>query len=257
MFRWVEQLQSQGRYTFTRKQAESDTFRSFIAAQTALRRLKEQGRVVCPRRGFYVVVPPEYRATGSPPASWFVDDMMGFLGQPYYVALLSAAALHGAAHQQPMVFQVMTNKPTREILAGKIAIRFTMCSMTERLPVTQQQTETGTMRVATPETTAFDLVRYPVEAGYLSNAATVLSELAERLEPRLLVAVAPLVRLPDVQRLGYMLDAIGQAEAAAPLADWLANQHPRTISLNAGKPSDVALNKKWNVLPNAELEVDT
>jgi hypothetical protein len=36
MSRWVEQLQSRGRYTFTRAQAESDTGRSFVAAQTAL-----------------------------------------------------------------------------------------------------------------------------------------------------------------------------------------------------------------------------
>ena len=88
---WVEQLQSQGRYTFTRAQAESETERSFVAAQTALRRLKEQGRIVSPRRGFYVIVPPEYRATASPPASWFIDELMLYLGQPYYVGLLSAA----------------------------------------------------------------------------------------------------------------------------------------------------------------------
>lgn len=62
------------------------------------------------------------------------------------------------------------------------------------LPLTdriEQQTETGTMRVATPETTAFDLVRYPAGAGHLSSAATVLSELAERLEARALVTIAP------------------------------------------------------------------
>ena len=32
---------------------------------------------------------------------------MAHLSQPYYVALLSAAAYHGAAHQKPQVFQVM------------------------------------------------------------------------------------------------------------------------------------------------------
>ncbi len=122
----VEQLQSQGRYTFTRPEAESESKRSFVAAQTALRRLKEQGRIVSPRRGFYVIVPLEYRVTGSPPASWFIDELMLYLAQPYYVGLLSAAAIHGAAHQQPMVFQVVTNKPTREMRAGKVAIQFSM-----------------------------------------------------------------------------------------------------------------------------------
>jgi hypothetical protein len=50
--------------------------------------------------GVAVVVPPEYREAGCPPASWFIHDLMRFLGQPYYVALLTAAAIHGAAHQQ-------------------------------------------------------------------------------------------------------------------------------------------------------------
>lgn len=49
---------------------------------------------------------------------------------------------------------------------GKVAIRFSMRGLVERLPVIEQQTETGTMRVATPETCAFDLVRYPEAAGH-------------------------------------------------------------------------------------------
>jgi len=256
MLMWIEQLQSMGRYTFTRAQAESATGRSFVAVQTALRRLKEQGRVVAPRRGFYVLVTPEYRAVGSPPASWFIDDLMHHLGQPYYVGLLSAAAIHGAAHQQPMVFQVVTSKPTREMRAGKVAIRFSMSSLVEQLPVIERQTETGTMRVATPETTAFDLMRYPAAAGYLSNAATVLSELAERLDARALVTIAPLVRLPCVQRLGYLLDAVGQGEVAAPLAEWLAGKRARAVPLWPGEPVDVDIDQRWHVLPNVELEVD-
>ncbi len=253
---WVEQLQSRGRYTFTRAGAESDTERSFVAAQTALRRLKKQGRVTSPRRGFYVVVPPEYRAAGSPPASWFIDDLMCYLGQPYYVGLLSAAVVHGAGHQQPMVFQVVTSKPTREMRAGKVAIRFSMSSLVESLPVVEQQTETGTMRVAAPETCAFDLVRYPEAAGHLGNAATVLAELAERLDARKLVDIAPIVRLPDVQRLGFMLDAVGQSEIAAPLAEWLAKKQPRAVLLEPGEGVDGDVDPRWHVVPNSELEMD-
>jgi len=283
MSRWVEQLQSKGRYTFARSEAEARTGRSFVAVQTALRRLKQQGRVVSPRRGFYVVVPPEYRATGSPPASWFIDDLMRHLGQPYYVGLLSAAAIHGAAHQQPMVFQVVTSKPTREMRAGRVALQFSMSSKVTQMPVTQVQTETGTMRVATPETTAFDLVRYQAGAGHLSNAATVLAELAERIDAGALASIAPLVRLPDVQRLGHLLDLVGQSEIADPLARWLQTRRPRAVVLRPGGATDVEfrssrsapqgreepelqsggaggrsrqIDRRWHVLPNEELEVD-
>lgn len=254
---WIEQLQSRGCYTFTREQAQSDTNRSFVAAQTALRRLNQQGRIVAPRRGFYVVVPPEYRAVGSPPASWFVDDLMRFLAQPYYVGLLSAAAVYGAGHQQPLVFQVVTDKPTREVRVGKVVIRFSMSRLVERLPVVVRQTETGTMRVATPETCAFDLVRFPAAAGHLSNVATVLTELTERLDGRKLVEVARLVRPPDIQRLGFLLDSIGRSELASPLSDWVANRRPRVVPLQPGEPVNRKADERWRVVPNVELEVDS
>jgi predicted transcriptional regulator of viral defense system len=256
MLRWVEQLQSRGRYTFTRAEAEEETGRSFIAAQSALRRLRQQGRLASPRRGFYVIVPPEYRAAGSPPASWFIDDVMRQMGQPYYVGILSAAALHGAAHQQPQVFQVVTDAPTRAMCAGRVSIRFFMCGNVERMPATARQTETGQMRIATPETTAFDLVRYPEAAGHLSNAATVLSELRERIDPDKLAAVAPFVRLPDAQRLGYLLDMVGAAEAAEPLRQWLRTRRPRAVPLRRGKRSRASVDARWHVLPNEKVDVD-
>lgn len=249
MSEWVEQLQSTGRYTFTASRVESETKRSPVAVQTALRRLKEKGRIVSPRRGFYVIVPPEYRATGSPPASWFIDDLMRHLDQPYYVGLLSAAAIYGAAHQQPMVFQVVTDRPTREMRAGKVTIWFSMSSNVDRMPTAGIQTETGTMRVATPETTAFDLVRYQAAAGYLSNVATALGELAERVDGHALAKIAHLVKIPNVQRLGYLLDAVGESELAAPLAEWLKIQNLRVVPLVSGEQADSRVDDRWRVRP--------
>jgi predicted transcriptional regulator of viral defense system len=257
MSRWVETIQAGGRYTFTQTEAVAATGRSSAAAQGALRRLREQGRIVRPRSGFYVVVQPEYRATGSPPASWFVDDVMAYLDQPYYVGLLSAAAIHGAAHQQPMTFQVVTDRPTRQMRAGKVILQFTMSSSVERVPVRSVQTETGTMRVATAETTAFDLVRFSESAGHLSNVATVLAELTDTMDRESLVQVARHVRLPDVQRLGYLLDvAIGASHLAIPLAQWLRARRPRAVPLRRGRPAAVDVNTRWHVLPNEEVEVD-
>ena len=256
MSHWVEQLQSEGRYTFTRYEAQTLTGRSFVAAQSALRRIKQQGRIASPRRGFYVIVPPEYRAVGSPPANWFIDELMGYLDQPYYVGLLTAAAFHGAAHQQPMVFQVVTTRPTRAMSAGRVSIELFMSSKVEQMPVVRAQTETGTMRVATAEVTAFDLVRYPGGAGHLSNAATVLSELAERVDAEALVALAPLMRHPDVQRLGYLLDSVGESGLAEPLASWLQNRCPRTVLLQPGGPDSGARSSRWQVKTNVDLEPD-
>jgi len=254
--KWVEGIQARGYYSFSREQAEADTGRSFVATQSALRRLKEQGRIVSPRRGFYVLVPAEYREIGSPPASWFVDDLMRHIGQPYYVGLLSAAAIHGAAHQQPMTFQVVTDRPTRAVRIGKVQLGFSMNRHMELLPVTVRQTETGTMRLATPETTAYDLVRYPAEAGHWNNVAMVLSELAESLVAKRLVQVAPLVRVPDVQRLGHLLDVLGFDGLTGSLVEWLKRRSPRALPLQSGAGTEGEFDCRWKVWTNVELEVD-
>jgi len=253
---WIQEIQAEGRYTFSRLEAQSATGRSTVAAQAALRRLSNSGRIVSPRRGFFVIVPPEYRVAGAPPPSWFIDDLMGFLGQPYYVALLSAAAIHGASHQQPMTFQVLTSAPIRPVAAGRVQIQFFTSGLVEKVPVVDVQTETGTMRVATPAVTAFDLVHHPRGTGYLSNTATVLIEMAEEIDVGELVELAPLYRIPDVQRLGFLLDFVGETKLAEPMADWLRSRHPRKILLRPDRPLSEFLNSRWRVLINEDLELD-
>ena len=253
----VDDLQSRGRYTFTGAELQAHGLRSDIAWQAAVRRLKQQGRIVAPRRGFYVAVPIEYRVAGCPPASWFIDDLMRHLGQPYYVGLLTAASLHGAAHQQPMAFQVVTNRPTRQVTAGRVRIEFHVNRAVKQVPVSEIQTEAGTMRVSTPEVSAFDLVRYSEASGHLSNVATVLSELAEKIQADKLVALAPLYRVPEVQRLGFLLELVAKPVLAEPLAKWLQRERFRPVPLSHGG----ALGKKrpdprWRVIPNVRIEVD-
>jgi hypothetical protein len=148
---WIDGLQAAGRYTFAREELLAFSGRSQVAVDAALRRLKRKVRIQSPRRGFFVIVPVEYRSAGCPPATWFIADLMRFLGPPYYVGILSAAALHGAAHQQPMSFQVVTDRPTRPARAGRVRIEFHMSSVLAGTPVVDVQTETGSMRVATPD----------------------------------------------------------------------------------------------------------
>jgi hypothetical protein len=145
---FVDGLQAAGRYSFTESDLRGATVRSEPATDRALGRLGEVGRIVTPRRGFNVIVPTEYRISGSPPPSWFIDDLMHFLRQPYYVGLLSAASLDGASHQQPMTFQVVTDRPAREGLAGRARIEFHMSSAVMETPAVEARTETGSMRVS-------------------------------------------------------------------------------------------------------------
>jgi len=254
---WVETLPADGRYTFTREQAEKATGASFVATQTALRRLRKKGRIVSPWRGFYVFVPPEYRAAGAPPASWFIDDLMRHCGREYYVGLLSAAALHGAGHQQPMVLQVFADMTTPDMHAGRSNIRVYNSRYVGKSSTVLVQTETGYMTVASPETTAFDLVRFPGRAGYWNNIATLLIELAEKLDMELLIEEAERRKLPDSQRLGYVLSSCGEESLAESLALWLERKRTAIIKLQRDKPAgDRQVDARFRLIPNEEIEPD-
>jgi hypothetical protein len=113
------------------------------------------------------------------------------------------------------------------------------------------------MRVATPEQTAYDLVRYPGAAGHLSNVATVLSELAEKMNSKALLQLAPLFKLPDVQRLGYLLELVDHNALADPLATWLNKRRNHHVLLRAGaKTKNLEAENRWRVVPNEVVEVD-
>ena len=254
---WIATLPENGRYAFSRAEAESVTDASATAVAATLRRMRKRGVLVSPRRGFHVVVPPEYRAAGCPPATWFIDDLMRHLGRRYYVSLLSAAALHGAGHQQPMAFQVITESAERDFTVGRVRIEFHTSRLAEEAATLEMPTETGTMVVATPETTAFDMARFPAACGYWSNIATALSELVERLDPTKLAVGAGRVGLSDARRLGWLLDLLGATELADSLAKTLTGKRLVPTPLNTARDASAApLDPRWRVLVNDDVETD-
>ncbi|MDD9970185.1 MAG: type IV toxin-antitoxin system AbiEi family antitoxin [Myxococcales bacterium] len=257
LHKWVEALPEDGRYTFSRPEVQAIAHASDAAIKMALYRLKRNGAVVSPRRDFFVVVPREYRSAGCPPASWFIDDLMRHLERDYYVGLLTAAALHGAGHQQPMAFQVIVDAAERGIEVGRVRIEFHVSNLVAAAETQRVQTETGTMTVSSPETTVFDIVRFPAACGSWSNVATVLAELAEKLDVDRLVEGVARVARSDVQRLGWLLDFLHETELANALAATLNDKrlHPTPLVTTRAR-GNAALDPRWRVLVNDDLEPD-
>jgi len=257
LYEWVEALPEGGRYVFSRTEVEDLTNTSDTAIKMTLFRLKRSGAIINPRRDFYVVVPREYRSAGSPPASWFIDDLMRHLGRRYYVALLSASALHGAGHQQPMAFQVIVDAAERDMVVGRVRIEFHRSNRIKGAATERIRTETGSMVASTPETTAFDIVRFPAACGFWSNIATILSELAEKIDADKLAAGAVRVARSDVQRLGWLLDFIGESELADALTGILEGERLQPTPLSTKRTSDKAvLDPRWRILVNDDVEPD-
>jgi hypothetical protein len=63
----------------------------------------------------------------------------------------------------------------------------------------------------------------------LSNVATVLLELAERLEPEAIYSLAKRRKTPEIQGLGYLLDRTGQPRLADPLLRVRSGRPPGSI----------------------------
>lgn len=255
---WVDSLQARGRYTFLRAEAIQGSGLSPEAVKKALQRLARRRRVVKVKNYFYAIVPLEYRDAGSPPPSWFIDDVMKAMERPYYVGLLSAAGIHGASHHQPQEFQILSDRPIRPLQFGRATVRFFVNRRVSDTAVQNVKTATGGMRVSTPEATAVDLVRFAKSAGGLDNVATVLAELAPLLQPgRLLKAVRTIGDLPSTQRLGYLLERVGKRSLTKPLHDWLGRQSTRVVLLRpGGSDTGAAEVKRWHVLVSDPVEVE-
>ncbi len=100
----------------------------------SLERARAAGKLIRVTKGGWVPVPAEYRIAGAPPPSHFVHQLMEHLGHPHYVGFLSAAAVHGASHQVPMVFQVVTPARLRERRIGRGRLQFIHRTATPQRP---------------------------------------------------------------------------------------------------------------------------
>jgi hypothetical protein len=143
-------------------------------------------------------------------------------------------------------------------VSGRARIRFFRKGRLERTPTTSLKTETGTMTVSTPEATALDLLRYLAPPGPLGDVATILAELAERLDAQRLVDAARAEGdLPTAQRLGYLLDLVGAGELAAGLADWIGAERARLVLLRADRSSRRGhKDPRWRVIVNEKVEAE-
>lgn len=241
-----------GRVAFPLAELVKETGLSALAAKKQLLRLGEQ--VVQPslRHPFFLIVGPEHRVVGAPPVAWWLDDFLKWLGRPYYLALQSAAAAYGSAPQAVQVTQVMTSKSLREIVVGRLRIRFFVKRNVDQTPRQPSPNAYAPLVVSTPEATAFDLVRYAARIGGIGRAA-------ETLRPML-----PLMRVPGMkrvldaenetttaQRLGYIVERSGNARLAGVIHDWLPPKVPLIpISPTRFKPSSARVIERWRLLNN-------
>ncbi len=259
---WIDKLLSYGKNAFSLGQIV-ETFPGYseTAIKRSLNRLSKKGKVVSIFKGYYLIISPEHYASGIIPPSLFMDGFMKYLGRPYYVGLLSAASLYGAAHQHPQEYFVVTNFPTLRTTTRK-GIKINYVSI-KNIPYTlleSRKTASGYLNISSPELTALDLIQYERRIGGLNRAATVLRELAGELRPeKFTVDLFESVTVISVQRLGFILTELDQTNLAEQLFNACKSAglvFYRMPLVQSGNVVGYTMDPRWKVIVNTKLDID-
>ncbi|HET7360719.1 MAG TPA: type IV toxin-antitoxin system AbiEi family antitoxin [Salinimicrobium sp.] len=254
---YVNAIRAKGRYAFSWEELKQNFKLSDKALSQSLYRLKKNKKIAQIRKGFYAIITPEYSNNGMLPPHLFIDNLMKSLNKKYYVGLLSAAALHGAAHQQPMEYHVFTEKPAlRTIKNKKLHINFYVKKEWSSKDIVQKKTDAGYINVSSPELTALDLLAY-ADMG-INRIFTILNELSEEMQVKSLAGTAKgYPQTTAVQRLGYLLDKeIGNQKLANILKGTLKDKTIFPVSLLKGSHENGSIDTDWKIIKNTKVESD-
>jgi predicted transcriptional regulator of viral defense system len=262
---WIEDLPKRGKSVFS-KQEIITLFPDMPSnnIRNTLYRLSKKKKIQSVWRDFYAVILPEYGLKGVAPPIEYIDQLMKFLGNDYYIALLTAAALQGAAHQAPMEFFIITNsRILRDKQKGDVKINFVTKKNIPTQYITQIMVSSGYVNISCPELTAFDLVIYEKNVGGINRVATVLSELAETLNfENIDIEFLKSLNVAIIQRLGYLLDLLEFEELANVLflkskeADVKFRKYPLSVLSEKNNYADFQINDKWKIIINEEIDID-
>src|ERR1035438_3913035 len=248
---WDEFL-SEGQVTLTQEQVRDRSGSSPGSVRVAVAEAQRRHLLFSPVRGLYVLIPPQYRHEGTVPADWFLDDLCRHLGRNYYLAYLSAAARHGAAHQAAQVTQTVVNRPVTDRTSGP-RLRFCTDARMSIWPVATATGPTGSLRVATPETCAFDLAQAPGRGGGVGNVATVLREFTLDVD-RLAEPTSQRSRAAT-RRLGFLLESVKSDVELSALEESAKGDRNRTL-LNPKGEAHGEIDRRWQVIVNVAVEHD-
>jgi predicted transcriptional regulator of viral defense system len=258
---FIDNLRSEGRYSFTLMEVKNQFQISPEAVKKSIQRLGRKNKIVHIRKGFYIIVPPEYSSKGIVPPSFFIPDLMKFLGRDYYLGLLNAASYFGAAHQQPQEYYIITTSPTlRKINNHSVKINFCKKKEWDTRFVMDQKTEAGYVRISSPELTAIDLIFFQDRIGGFDRVSTILEELSTQINPNTLLDCAKTYNIISVvQRLGFILEIVlGKAEIVKPLKKYLQRTKYFPLFLNPSSPikPELQIENDWKIIQNIIVEPD-
>lgn len=265
---YMEDRLAQGRAYFRREEALAALGVAPAALNMALLRQARKHRLANPRRGFYLILRPEDRTIGVPDPTHWIDPLMEYTQVDYRIALLRAAAFHGAAHQAVMVFQVIVPRQMRSFEIGRHRVEFVYQNPAAFAEVNRAgwldslKSEAGFAKVAGIELTLLDCARYFHKAGGISGMAQIVKDLGGRARPRELASLAGYYENTSVRRLGYVLERMRHMRQADALQPFARKAKTAALLDPSVKPLSVEASQlhekesQWRLIINAPVEPD-
>ncbi len=251
-------IRSKGRFSFTFEELNHTFDSSEQAIRRKLYRLKADKKIAIIRKDFYVILSPEYAKDGSLPVFLYIDDLMKYLGRDYYLGLYTAASLYGAAHQQPMEYQVIVQSPMRAIVENNTRINFLVRKVWGQEGIEKKNSAAGYFNVSSPELTALDFMSFNGKIGGISRIIPILGELIEEMKPSKMYKIASgYPQTSSLQRLGYLYDKIfNRQNLAASIQKVLENKTIQNVLLSIASPKQGNIDRNWKVDVNIIIEND-
>jgi len=257
---YIKQLLSYEEYSFSLNELIENINKTETSIKSELSRLITKKEIVNLRKGFYLIITPRYSSIQKLPIQLYCEKLFKYLNRSYYVALFSAAKLHGASHQQVQRDYIITEKPKlKDILKNTIDIRFFTTSNRIDKNIQLKKSDAGIYKVSSPALTIVDLIHYQTKLGGINRILSVIEELSEELtKPDLLELLKWYPNKSTLQRFGYLLEKFGSNDEYQELLFTnlkTVNYFPVLLSPKSDeKPGSV--NNRWKVVVNKKLESD-
>ena len=222
-----------------------------------LLRARNKGQFATLSKGIWAVVPPEYREFGAPEPQRYIDVMMEKLECEYCVGWLSAAALHGARHQAPQVFQVALDRSLREREVGRAKLVFYKRAYVSEISKHRVNLSSGAAMVATPGATMLMAAADLILCGGIDNVATIITELADENPSFLrdIMSNASLFPHTALCRLGWILENVSGQTGLDDLSEYCRSKKV-IAELSPYDGRSGTINKRWNIIENRVVEAD-
>ena len=279
--KWIQSLEEKGIYSFSMQELK-EVF-PLLKEKTILNTLgtlKKQGKLLPLWNGIYSIVRfvdignatdnRAIREEGKP--YFYIETLMQHLKREYYVALLSAVEVYLSpkeALQANEITVITSLPPLRDSFRGQGKIRYFVKKDIKNLREIGVKRKTlpfsikeRTLRVASLELTAVDLLLYEKEIGGIQKAVEVIQRIKNHLSwqelPTEVILSTP---VSIFQRLGYVLSFIKEEELAERLKERVLStgkKFRRTLlKTDVPEKGGEPFCPIWKIVVNISLQNDT